>query len=289
MKDVQPYNFTKPGRLASDLEQRLGVWLRGTCSLAPKKWAKQLPYKVEMAFQEVDSLRPPDALARLPEAAVGYRVNFLPGGTPTLLSLPRPLVLALVAGMLGDPGGELPPDRELTVVEDSLCEYMVHDLLVAALQETWTGAAGIRLQMGPKETNPRWSRILPADDNVILCTFTLTGPFGEQPWHWLLARKGLLEEYARSGQPVGAPEAKGSRLLLEAVVRELPVAVSVCLGSVELPLSQLARLREGDLVILNQRVTEPLTALISGERKFRGWPGRVGSAQAFEIDSLIDS
>jgi flagellar motor switch/type III secretory pathway protein FliN len=75
---------------------------------------------------------------------------------------------------------------------------------------------------------------------------------------------------------------------LETLVRDLPVEVSVTLGNVELPLAELSRLREGDVVILNQRTSEPLTALVAGARRFRVWPGRLGSQQAFRIESLIE-
>lgn len=83
-------------------------------------------------------------------------------------------------------------------------------------------------------------------------------------------------------------EAAG-RQHLEPLVCELPVEISVLLGTIDLPFSQLARLRPGDLVILNQSVSEPLTALVAGEKKFQVWPGRVGSRPAFQIKSSIGS
>ncbi len=73
---------------------------------------------------------------------------------------------------------------------------------------------------------------------------------------------------------------------LEALVRELPIEVTVDLGMVELPIAQLARLTPGDLLILNQRVSEPLIARVDSRPKFRGWPGRVGSRQSLQIESL---
>ena len=74
---------------------------------------------------------------------------------------------------------------------------------------------------------------------------------------------------------------------METLVRDLPVEISVNLGTVELPLADLARLRAGDLVLLNQRVSEPLAAALAGIKRFRVWPGRVSSQQAIQIDSLI--
>ena len=64
--------------------------------------------------------------------------------------------------------------------------------------------------------------------------------------------------------------------------------ISVQLGAARLPLHQLTRLRVGDLVILDQRVHEPLAAFVAGEQKFKGWPGRAGARQAFQIDSSVE-
>ena len=43
----------------------------------------------------------------------------------------------------------------------------------------------------------------------------------------------------------------------------------------------------GDVVMLDQRVTEPLDAYVQGTPKFRGWPGRCGTRQALQILSLV--
>lgn len=75
---------------------------------------------------------------------------------------------------------------------------------------------------------------------------------------------------------------------LETLVRDLPVEAAVELGTVELSLAQLAALAPGDLLILNQRVCEPLTVRVDNRAKFRGWPGRVGPRQSLQIESLYE-
>ena len=133
------------------------------------------------------------------------------------------------------------------------------------------------------------SRTFPPDDNLVVCTFQVKAPFGESEWQLFISQKHLLEQLAALGAgadrqkaPAGMPEPSRLRLLVE----ELPAELTVVLGTVELSLADLARLSVGDLVILDQRVAEPLTALMAGEKKCEGWPGRVGTRQAFEIASF---
>jgi flagellar motor switch protein FliM len=287
--NVEVYNFRKPGPLATDLENRLAAWLRGACGLAPERWPRHLPIPLETAFRGVDTVRPADGLARLSDTALGYRVTLSAVGMNTLLILPRPLVLALVAAAQGDAAGELPGDRALTVVEDALAEYLVSHLLLAVFQEAWPGSEPVTLALAQKEEEPKRSRVFAPDQNVVVCLFSLSGPFGAQEWHWMLPQAALLEQLAKAGQVAETGQEAEARPRLEVLVRQFPVQLSVSLGAVELPIALLARLRPGDVVVLNQRVHEPLIASVGPERRFRVWPGRVGPQQAFQVESLVES
>ncbi len=290
MSQPQPYNFAKPGRLTAEAEQRVSGWLRAAAALAAKKAARHLPFALEMSLAGVEVQRSADGLAKLPEAAAGYGVSVHGEAVNAMIALPRPLALALVGALLGEVGPALPEDRELTVVEHDLCEFFAGEVLVGTLQETWPAAQPVPFALRRREVHPRWTRIFPPDDNVVVCTFSLKGPFGASEWYWLQSQKQLLEQVALSmpgGDKAKAADGPPESVRLRLLVEELPVEVTVLLGAVELSLAELAKLSVGDLVILNQRVSEPLTASLAGEKKCKGWPGRVGSRQAFEIDSFL--
>lgn len=283
---LKAYNFRKPDRPAGSLEQRLGVWLRAAESLATDKGAALLPFRVEMALAGIEVLSPGEALARLPDAVVAYRVAFSGEPAAMLFVWPRPLALALVNGVLGDTPADLPADRELTLVELSLCEYLMQGLAVSVLQETWSGATPLALTLEEREPSPRWSRLFVKAERLLQCTFTLRGPFGEQDWLWLLPYQAMHERISRADAAAQMLTRQDAPRKLEALVRELPVEMTVELGAAELPIAQLAALAAGDLLILDQRVGEPLSIRVDHRPKFRGWPGRVGSRQSVQIESL---
>lgn len=284
---VQVYDFNKPGRLPQEVEQRLARWLRAACSLATPRWAKQLPFPVEMTFQGLDTARSQEALAAQPESGLGYRVSLPGAGQLSLAALPRSLVLPLIAGLMGETVSEPPAERDLTPVEDALLEYLLSDLLLRCLQETWPTQETFTLQLGPREPSLRWSRIYPAESILVVGTFGIKGPFGEQSWQWLLPQTWVLARLGGGAAQSSTPEDVRPRL--EALVTEMPVEVSVTLGTVELPLAEVAQLQPGDVVILNQRVTDPLPAEVAGVRKFRAWPGRVATRQAIQIANLSET
>lgn len=288
-KPYESYDFCKPLPFAGELEQMLIEWLQSAAEMAPKKWAKHMAFPVDMSFRQLEVLHLSEGLARMPDPAVGFHVPIQGMKVTTLLVLPRPLALALVTQMLGELCKELPEDREMTVVEESLAEFLVEGHLVASLEETWSGAESIRFGSLKKEAHPRYTRVFPLDENLAFCTFSIQGPFGKHECYWLTPQKRFLDElFAPTGPGRKVVKESTARPQLEGLVRELPVEVSVLLGMVELPFTEVAKLRPGDVVILNQQVTEPLTATVAGEKKFLVWPGRVGSQPAVQIEASTE-
>lgn len=283
--NVAPYDFRRATRLAVELEQQLRNWLGSACNNITERLLPHLPYPVQFQLHSLDTARPDEALSKLPDSAWGCYVKLAERTRLSLLVFPRQAALALAAGMLGLVRAELPEDRALTPVEQSLMEFALQEML-SGLEETWPGAGPETLTMAAVEPRPRRSREFVPDQNVVSCEFGLTGPFGEQNWHWILPQPEFEEAVTRSNQPATAVLQEASQGHLESLAQQIPVELSVILGNVQLHVSQLARMRAGDLVILNQRVTEPLVACVAGEKKFLVWPGRVGPRQAFQIESL---
>jgi flagellar motor switch protein FliM len=286
---VQPYNFARPGRLPSDLEQRLRTWLKAAFALAARDWTKRLPFSFTMTVRELSAVPPADALEKIPDNAYGCRLNEPHLGV-SLLALPRPLLLALLTGLLGNTAEALPPDRSLTPVEEALWEYFIRSLWFPVLQQTWPEGETFAPVLEQKEINPRFVRIFPASEPVVACVLGIQAPFGEHDWYWLLSQRALATNLVPTTvQPATAPiPARPPRECLESLVRDLTLEFSASLGSIELPLSQISQLRVGDVVVLDQRCGEPLTASVDGKQKFQGWPGRVGNRQAVMIHALLE-
>jgi flagellar motor switch protein FliM len=282
--NLDAYDFRKPGRLTCDVEQRLAKWLESASTLVATNWKKHLPVSVELSMKGLQVTSFATAVSTLPDATIARIVALGDGGPNSLVVFPRTLVLGVLAAMMGDSLGEFPADRPLTPVEDSLWTLLLQQLL-QAVEESWTGTEPLGLQLKDTIAQPKRSRLF-ADENLVNCSMMLAGPFGRAGWAWLLPQAKLIEKLLYGGQN----EANRALLrpVLEALIGEMPVELCVALGATELRVSELTRLRAGDVVIFDQRVSEPLKVCIDGQPKFCGWPGRVGQRRAFQIDSLTE-
>jgi flagellar motor switch protein FliM len=132
--------------------------------------------------------------------------------------------------------------------------------------------------------NPRSIWLVPGGDAIVSATILISTPFGEHPLYMLVPRVGRWEKLTKIDPRIKKiPPAP--REQLEALVREMTVDVAVVLGTADLTMNELAHLKAGDLVVLRQKVSQPLDGLVSGARKFRVWPGVVGSRTAVQIDA----
>mgnify|MGYP002067426783 FL=1 len=113
-----------------------------------------------------------------------------------MLIFPRPLLLTLVAGMLGDSCTQIASDRGMTPVEESLAEYLLQHLL-QAVQESWPTNVPVAVRLKNAESTPKRTRLFGAAENLVLCRFAMRGPFGGQPWYWLIPQEGLIELLSR--------------------------------------------------------------------------------------------
>jgi flagellar motor switch protein FliM len=128
-----------------------------------------------------------------------------------------------------------------------------------------------------------------AAEPALLATVLVTTAFGELPVHLLLMRSVRLMRLADPPPMKVTPLREEERVQIETLVREMDVELAVTLGTAELTLYDLARLQTGDVVVLRQKVSEPLTAGVGGTPKFRVWPGAVGGRQAVQVHAAADA
>jgi flagellar motor switch protein FliM len=280
------FDFRKPP--PGDLILRLTGWLTEACRRTVAVWARQLPYPATWTLGTVAQSTAGPTLDGLPDNAVGFRV--IPKGDPAaafLFALPRPLLLALLAGLMGEAPPELPPDRDLSSTELSLCELGLRELFLGPLSAGWPLAGGLTVAAeGPAAPGVIWR--LPPTAPVLIAPLTFTAGFGEVATPLVFPRAATFDRLTAIPSPPEPPSTAADRKHIESLVLEMGLDLSVVLGTADLTLNEMARLKPGDLLVLRQKVTEPLAAEVAGTAKFRVWPGALGSRAAVQIHAVAD-
>ena len=282
---ITVHDFTKPPPLAPNLRAQLAQWLgRANALLVEMLAGMSVP--VEVRFEDSSTLFPSESLSQWTDKAVAFQVSLVGADTPSLIALPNPLVQDLVNRILGDQPTTQPVERDLTPAELAIAELLVETVLKSLL-EAWQAESSVNLNVGALEPNLRRTKLFRPTEPMIVCRSLIRTPLGDSHWSWLLTNDFLARMFGlpvRMQRPAGD---QSNRRHLERLIRGMRAEVEVRLGCVQLTGPQLTTLRVGDVVVLDQRVSEPLSASVRGEPKFLGWAGRVGNRQAFEIESEV--
>ncbi|HEX4607737.1 MAG TPA: FliM/FliN family flagellar motor C-terminal domain-containing protein, partial [Urbifossiella sp.] len=253
-----PFDFRQPPPGA--LARQVAVWLTAAARRAAAAWPRLLPFPAEPAPGPVRLATVGAALADLPDDAVGFPLTTPdPDDKTAVLAMPRPLMLALLGGLLGEVPTALPADRDPSDLERSLTGYLARALFLDHLETAWPGDTPLAWTAGPPVA-ARAARRGSPDEAVAAATLTARTAVGDLPVLLILPRAGRWERLAEAAPPppVDAPDPER----IAALVREMTVDLTVVLGTAELTMSEAAGLRSGDLLVLRRKVGEPLDGLV---------------------------
>jgi flagellar motor switch protein FliM len=218
----------------------------------------------------------------LPDPGWGVELTVGKPRYATLLACSLRQVLALTGAVIGAVDEQWPAPRPLTSVEESLAVLLFDDLVAAAI-DGWPGKDELPIERRGIVARPVRTRLFPSRAQTLVSTFSLDSNLGHENCYWVVPEEGIADllKHCELGTHRAATSKPAPQL--EAAAVRMPVELVVQLGQAEVTMAQLSRLQAGDLLLLDQCIADPLLACVGGRSKFRGWPGRTGLQQSFQI------
>lgn len=277
-------DFRKPGRIPEDIGQMLAQWQRVAREAVEVRLSRFIPSGPQVSVVSPEPVTGADLRTGAADSIV-YRVDIAETNAVTLLMIDRSLALALAAEMLGAPPEALPDARKPTAIETICLDFLVEELkgLIVASQK-FTPARNLKV-VGIAELKELHSEF-PANTTNSTFGFNLELPYGTGGIRWILPQAVTLDMVASSPKTI---QSNGhAREDLKRSVLNAPSEISVSLGGAQVLLSKLSSLAVGEIIVLDQKIDEPLTAKVGGQPMFLGWCGQSGKQQMFQIDELFD-
>lgn len=277
---IQPHDFSRPPSLHPDTRAKLAQWLTRANSALSEAMAG-FGLHAEIRLDECSTAWPVPSLREWSEKAAAYRVKLAELSPLSIIALPNPLAQMMIAALMGEQLAEWPEERDFSPSEASVGEYLLSKILTSLI-DSWISDDQLQLTAVEPEPNLRRTKVFKVKEPFIVCRSTVTTPIGGAAWCWMMPH-GFLVELFGSVRGKESVSGMSARQQLEALARGMTTQVTIRLGGVQLSAPEVAGLRVGDLVVLNQKTTDPLRAMVSDRPRYLGWPGRVGNRQAFEI------
>lgn len=175
--------------------------------------------------------------------------------------------------------------RDFTPVE----RHFIHQVAEQALEEMracWQSVHPITFEFQRTEINPQFAMVIGSADMAVCCRFSVELNHNESRMFMVFPYSSLepIKEKLSSvfkGEEMVADQRWVRRL--RSRVMETALKAKVELGKARVPLGQIANWEVGDVVVLPNKITQPLEMTIAGVPKFWGYPGEHDGYVAFQV------
>jgi flagellar motor switch protein FliM len=209
-----------------------------------------------------------------------------------LVILDDALVFSFVDSLLGGKGigKAVPEGRSFTTIEMKIAEKITR-MILADLEEAWSGIKKLKMLFMRSEVDLQFAAIVTATDMVIVDKFSVDLENGSgtimlcTPLAALQPIKGLLKagfhgDHFESDQKW--------KQYLQKKIGELSVSLNGILGTTRIQGRDILALKPGDVIPLDQKVSDAIVLKVEGIPKFKGYPGACNNKKAMRIIGRID-
>ena len=289
-RKIKSYDFNRPNRFSKDhmrtLEMLHEIFSRGfTASVAA-----YLRTVAEIKVTSVTQLPFREYTMSLPRPDCIFVLKMEPLDGSLLLEINPELVLTLIDRILGGPGKAPTAARELTLIEQSVIEKIVNRGM-ENLQEAWLKVGHFQPKLTGYETTAQFVQIVAPNEIAAVIEFEVkinevTGKMS-MCIPYVVLEPVIGDLSAQKWFTVGKKESTAETVEnLTKVMKETFVPIVVQVGSAQITVQELVRLKAGDVIRLNTTPHNEIDVLIEGLVKLKGRPGISSKKKSIQITKV---
>jgi flagellar motor switch protein FliM len=291
-KKVKKYDFKRPDKLSKDQLRTIHMIHETFARLNTTMLSAQLRTSVQIQVISVDQLTYEEFTRSIPEFTIMgiFDTGALDGNA--IIELNPNIAFTIIDRLFGGAGEFTEINRELTDIETTITEKMVLKLL-GNMREPWENIIELNPKIEQIETNPQFVQIVGPNEMVVLVTFEIKIGNVEGMMNICLPApmidpiiNKLSAQYWFSA--IKKEKTEENLAAIKERLNKVNIPVIVKLGETTIKLSELLKLKNGDVVVLKQNINKPLDVVVGNNIKFKAVPGKEGNKMAASIVEVIE-
>jgi flagellar motor switch protein FliM len=266
------------------INQRFSRLFRNSLSAALRK-------VLDVSAVSTDTVKFGEFIKSLPVPASLHIFKMDPLRGFALLIAESKLVFALVDTFFGGTGSSAMKieGRDFTTIEQRMIKKVVL-MALEELEKAWKPVHNVNISFVRSEVNPQFAAIVPPTDVVVVVIFEIemdqvSGTITVcLPYSTLEPIIGKLRAGFQSDQL--EVDQMWIRRLRERML-EAQIDVMVELGRTKITSRDLMHFKAGDIIQLDNDVSDELIIRVEGVTKFKGYPGTMKGSKAVQVSSII--
>jgi flagellar motor switch protein FliM len=285
------YDFRRPDKFSKDQLRTLQMLHESFARMAGTGLSAFVRSPVSIELISLEQV-PYEEYIRTINQSVFTIVSLPPLTGQAVLEIEFSLIFSMVDKLLGGPGRPL-NRTVLTDIEKPLVRQTV-ERMFTALKSAWEGVVIVNPGVEGMETSTQFVQIAPPSDIVVTMLFeikmgSVRGAMSICVPYLVLkpiTAKLSAQKWIVSSNRKRSP---AHRRLLSHQVQNAAVECSVRLGQRSMTVRRFLSLRPGDTIVLDQRVADALTLLVSQTPKFEGRAALNGKRVVFTVSNALTS
>ncbi len=279
-KGYKLYNFRRPDKFSKDHLRALQDLHREFSRQISLVLTAYLRMHIDIDVVSTDQLTYDEFMRSMPTPiTIGiFELNPLPG--QILLGISFEVLSCIVDRMLGGVGLSENKQRELTDIEEALAKKVI-ERTVKTLESAWSNIVPVQGQVVGLDNSYQMIQVATSGEIVALITFEvqITGKyfglislcFPYPVLENVLAHLSTQHIFQTKGLVATTEE----RQKMIQKLNTSKVDLSVLFGSCKISLNEFLDIKEGDILKLDNKLTEDLVVKVNNEKKFFARPGRL--------------
>ncbi len=289
-RSVQTYDFKKALRFSQDQIRTLTRIHDNCARLLTSYLSAQLRTHVQISVASVEQYTYEDFVRNVQKKSILGVFNAPPLQGSMLMEFSPDLTYIMLDRMMGGQGMISTVQNELTEIEMSVIERVFVNAL-ETFGEAWESVVRISPELKEIEVNPQFLSTSVPNETVILVTLQTT--IGDNQGminiclphvvleqvlpklsarHWLANQKKAIQSH--------------EALALEQKVQSTRLDVKAVLGRSSITIGDFLDLKIGDVIRLNESISDPVTILVDEKQKFLAQPGISKGRVAVQITGV---
>jgi flagellar motor switch protein FliM len=288
---VRPYDFKRPERVSKEQMRSLESLHETFSRNFGASLSGYLRTIVEVNIISIEQMTYSEFLQLLPNPTCMNLLSCTPLEGNLILEINPLIIFPVIDRLLGGGSeGAFIPDRALTHIETVLVTRII-DRALSALHEAWLPVREISFATAHTESNPAMVQIVPPNEVVVVIGFEI-GMGGRSGMMSFCIPFNVIEPimseftghnwsvYSRSSNSDNARKHLANRIAGSSV------NMTAYLAETTMTLSDLMKLKPGDVLQTDKAATGELLLVINGQAKFRAKPGVYRGHKAAELTRL---
>lgn len=287
LRSIIAYDFKHPNRVSKDQIRTLENMHDNFAGHFGSTLSALLRTIVDVDLVSVDQITYSEFIMSLVTPSCTYTFSAEPLEAVCLVDFNPTLTFAFIDRVFGGSGRSLETERELSGIERSVMNRIA-DKLYRDMERAWENIVKIGVEQRSFESNPQFIQIVPPGETVVVVSFqiklfqstgllTLCYPYVSlEPIITKLSAQNWIDATKKKNLEIDRQTNLDN-------LSEVTTDITAVLLHTDLRVSDFLRLRTGDIIPSEKKITDPVEILVAKRKKFIGRPGLSGKKRAVQV------